>query len=50
MIDDNNEQLVRLGIEAPKLTSWKNAPTLGSMKQDLIFATPQHNLQKTKHR
>ena len=48
MIDDNNEQLVRLGVEAPKLTNWKNPPTLGSMKQDLLFATPSHNLQKTK--
>lgn len=43
-----NESAVQLGFEAPALTKWKNPPSLRDLKQDLTFATPSHNLQKTK--
>ena len=43
-----NEDLQSIGLMAPDLTNWKNAPKLGDLKQDLIFATPTHNLQKAK--
>lgn len=36
------------GLEAPSLTDWKNPPSLRALKQDLVFATPSHNAQKTK--
>jgi hypothetical protein len=45
---DNDTQAVQLGLEAPALTNWKNPPKLGTLKQDLTFALPTHNLQKTK--
>jgi hypothetical protein len=45
---DNDTQAVQLGLEAPALTTWKNPPKLGSLKQDLTFAIPTHNLQKAK--
>lgn len=45
---DNDTQAVQLGLEAPALTKWKNPPKLGTLKQDLTFAKPTHNLQKTK--
>lgn len=45
---DNDTQAVQLGLEAPALTNWKNPPKLGSLKQDLTFAIPTHNAQKTK--
>jgi hypothetical protein len=45
---DNDTQAVQLGLEAPALTKWKNPPKLGTLKQDLLFAKPTHNLQKTK--
>jgi hypothetical protein len=45
---DNDTQAQQLGLEAPALTKWKNPPKLGTLKQDLVFAKPTHNLQKTK--
>jgi hypothetical protein len=45
---DNDTQAQQLGLEAPSLTNWKNPPKLGTLKQDLTFAIPTHNLQKTK--
>jgi hypothetical protein len=45
---DNDTQAHQLGLEAPALTKWKNPPKLGTLKQDLVFAKPTHNLQKTK--
>ena len=48
MIDDNDQQAKQLGLEAPQLTTWKNPPKLGTLKQDLTFALPTHSLQKTK--
>lgn len=48
MTDDNNTQAQQLGLEAPALTNWKNAPKLGTLKSDLTYALPTHNLQKTK--
>jgi hypothetical protein len=36
------------GLTAPKLTDWKNQPTLGALKQDLLFAMPVHSAQKQK--
>ena len=48
MIQDDNTQAVQLGLEAPALTNWKNPPKLGTLKSDLTYATPTHNLQKTK--
>jgi hypothetical protein len=36
------------GLEAPKLTDWKNPPSLRALKQDLLFAMPVHSAQKTK--
>lgn len=43
-----NEDVQSLGLEAPNLTNWKNAPSLANLKQDLTFAMPTHNLQKQK--
>jgi len=43
-----NDQERNLGMEAPELTNWKNPPKLSNLKQDLVFATPTHNLQKAK--
>lgn len=37
-----------VGFEASALTTWKNAPKLSDLKQDLTFALPTHNLQKAK--
>ena len=48
MIQEDNTQAVQLGLEAPALTNWKNPPKLGTLKSDLTYATPTHNLQKTK--
>lgn len=48
MIQDDNTQAVQLGLEAPALTNWKNPPKLGTLKSELTYATPTHNLQKSK--
>lgn len=43
-----NEQPSVNAIELPPLTSWKKAPTLLELKQDLLDAKPIHDGQKAK--